>query len=163
MAKTADYALGEFTYPRGWFMIGTSADATTTPAAVRYFGQDMVGWRADSGRLTVMDAYTHTVLHQFPRIERHLLCGMAPESFSLLALAPAHRLAPHSSLAHMFDTVRRNSGPKRTRFAARLDEGGGWELEFQEALAFLEESIQQQQPVLILGTALNMLTVRRLI
>jgi hypothetical protein len=78
---------------------------------------------------------------------------MAPESFSLLALAPAHQLAPHSSLAHMFDTVRRNSGPKRTRFAAKLDAGGGWELEFHEALAFLEESIQQQQPVLILGTA----------
>lgn len=89
----------------------------------------------------------------WPWFERHLLCGMAPESFSLLALAPAHRLAPHSSLAHMFETVKSKSGPQRTRFAARLDEGGGWELEFQEALAFLEESILQQQPVLILGTA----------
>lgn len=26
-------------------------------------------------RLEELDAYTHTVLHQFPRIERHLLCA----------------------------------------------------------------------------------------
>jgi hypothetical protein len=89
----------------------------------------------------------------WPWFERHLLCGMAPESFSLLALAPAHHVAPHSSLAHMFETVKCKSGPQRSSFAARLDAGGGWELEFQEALAVLEESIQQQQPVLILGTA----------
>ena len=45
VAKTADYGLGEFTFPRGWFMIGTSADATTTPAAVRFFGEEMVLYR----------------------------------------------------------------------------------------------------------------------
>ena len=26
-------------------------------------------------KLEELDAYTHTVLHQFPRIERHLLCA----------------------------------------------------------------------------------------
>ncbi|MBC7491495.1 MAG: aromatic ring-hydroxylating dioxygenase subunit alpha [Novosphingobium sp.] len=57
MAKTADYGLGEFTYPRGWFMVGTAADATTTPAAVRYFGQDMVLYRGASGRVFLIEAY----------------------------------------------------------------------------------------------------------
>ena len=57
MAKTADYALGEYTYPRGWFMIGTSADATTTPAAVRYFGEDMVMYRGESGKVFLIEAY----------------------------------------------------------------------------------------------------------
>ena len=57
MASTADYGLGEFTYPRGWFMIGTSADATTVPLAVRYFGQDMVLYRGHSGRVFLVEAY----------------------------------------------------------------------------------------------------------
>ena len=49
MATTADYGLGEFTYPRGWFMIGQSADATKTPVGVRYFGQDLVMYRGEGG------------------------------------------------------------------------------------------------------------------
>lgn len=57
MAKTADYALGEFTFPRGWFMIATSAEATTTPAAVRFFGEDMVLYRGESGRVFLIEAY----------------------------------------------------------------------------------------------------------
>jgi 3-ketosteroid 9alpha-monooxygenase subunit A len=35
MAKTADYGLGEHTFPRGWFMVATSEEVTTTPLAVR--------------------------------------------------------------------------------------------------------------------------------
>lgn len=57
MATTADYGLGEFTFPRGWFMVGTSEEATTTPAAVRYFGQDMVLYRGHSGRVFLIEAY----------------------------------------------------------------------------------------------------------
>ena len=50
-------ALGEFTFPRGWFMVATSDEATTTPAAVRYFGQDMVLYRGQSGRVFLVEAY----------------------------------------------------------------------------------------------------------
>ena len=57
MATTADYGLGEFTFPRGWFMIGTSAEATTTPAAVRFFGEDLVLYRGESGRPHLLAAY----------------------------------------------------------------------------------------------------------
>ena len=57
MATTADYKLGEFTFPRGWFMIGRSADATRTPAAVRFFGEDLVLYRGESGRVVLMEAY----------------------------------------------------------------------------------------------------------
>jgi 3-ketosteroid 9alpha-monooxygenase subunit A len=57
MATTAEYGLGEFTFPRGWFMAGTSEDATTKPAAVRYFGQDMVLYRGGSGRVFLVEAY----------------------------------------------------------------------------------------------------------
>jgi 3-ketosteroid 9alpha-monooxygenase subunit A len=57
MATTADYGLGEFTYPRGWFMIGTAEEATSVPAAVRFFGEDMVLYRGASGRVFLVEAY----------------------------------------------------------------------------------------------------------
>lgn len=57
MAKSADYGLGPFTYPRGWFMVAASTEITSTPLAMRYFGQDLVGYRGASGRAYVSDAY----------------------------------------------------------------------------------------------------------
>ncbi len=57
MATTADYRLGEFPFPRGWFMVGKSEDATTTPTAVRYFGEDLVLYRGASGKPFLVEAY----------------------------------------------------------------------------------------------------------
>ena len=58
MARTADYGLGEYTFPRGWFMVGTSAEASDTPKAVRFFGEDMVLYRGgQSGRPFLVEAY----------------------------------------------------------------------------------------------------------
>ena len=57
MAKTADYDLGEFTFPRGWFMVARTDEVSKKPLNLRYFGQDMVLYRGDSGRLVLMDAY----------------------------------------------------------------------------------------------------------
>ena len=57
MATSAEYKLGEFAFPRGWFMVGGSEDATTTPRAVRYFAEDMVLYRGESGRVFLVEAY----------------------------------------------------------------------------------------------------------
>ena len=57
MAKTADYEIGEFTFPRGWFMIAEAEEVTMKPKPIRFFGQDMVVYRGMSGRVVVMDAY----------------------------------------------------------------------------------------------------------
>lgn len=57
MATSAEYGLGDFTYPRGWFMAGASDEATTAPLAVRFFGQDMVLYRGQSGRVFLVEAY----------------------------------------------------------------------------------------------------------
>jgi 3-ketosteroid 9alpha-monooxygenase subunit A len=57
MAKSSDYRLGEFEFPRGWFMVGESAEATSTPKAMRYLGQDMVMYRGESGKVYVTEAY----------------------------------------------------------------------------------------------------------
>jgi 3-ketosteroid 9alpha-monooxygenase subunit A len=58
MATTADYGLGEFTYPRGWFMVARSDEVTATPIGVRYFGEEMVMYRgAQSGKVFMVEAY----------------------------------------------------------------------------------------------------------
>jgi 3-ketosteroid 9alpha-monooxygenase subunit A len=59
MATTKDYKLGDFTFPRGWFMIATSETINThKPIPVRYFGKDMVLFRGQaSGKPILMDAY----------------------------------------------------------------------------------------------------------
>lgn len=46
MATTAEYGLGEYTYPRGWFMVARSEEIGTTPTAVRFFGEDTGARRA---------------------------------------------------------------------------------------------------------------------
>ncbi|SMH37430.1 Rieske 2Fe-2S domain-containing protein [Azospirillum agricola] len=57
MAGSAEYGLGAFTFPRGWFMVADSAEVTSVPLAVRYFGQDLVLYRGESGRAYMVDAY----------------------------------------------------------------------------------------------------------
>ena len=57
MAKTSDYGLGEFTYPRGWFMAARSQDLADGVLSVRYFGEDMVIYRGQSGQAYMVDAY----------------------------------------------------------------------------------------------------------
>ena len=56
MATTKDYRLGEFTYPRGWFMVADAEEITTTPKNERFFGQDVVIYRGESGRVFMVDA-----------------------------------------------------------------------------------------------------------
>ena len=58
MATTADYGLGEFTYPRGWFMVARSEEIGTTPVAARFFGEDVVLYRGgQSGKVFMLEAY----------------------------------------------------------------------------------------------------------
>ncbi|HUD91735.1 Rieske 2Fe-2S domain-containing protein [Sphingobium sp.] len=57
MAKTADYNLGEFTFPRGWLMVARASEVGDAPSAIRMFGRDLVIYRGVSGRLVLLDAY----------------------------------------------------------------------------------------------------------
>ena len=44
--------------PTGWFQVAWSAELGVREVRrMRYFGRDLVAWRADSGDVTVMDAY----------------------------------------------------------------------------------------------------------
>lgn len=57
MATTKEYDLGEFTFPRGWFMVADSATVTREPRSIHFFGQDLALYRGESGRVVLLDAY----------------------------------------------------------------------------------------------------------
>ena len=76
----------------------------------------------------------------------------APTDCDLVVLAPHPRLMPHSSLVHMFETVRRKLSASETVFVGELDAHGAWVINFEAALAALRMS---RRPKLILGTAFS--------
>lgn len=57
MTKTADYKLGEFTYPRGWFMIAQAAELGAVPLPLHYFGRALALYRGQSGMLHLVDGH----------------------------------------------------------------------------------------------------------
>lgn len=65
MATTAEYGLGAFTFPRGWFMVARAMDVTPNPTALRMFGRELVIYRGESGRIVLLDAYC-------PHMQAHL-------------------------------------------------------------------------------------------
>lgn len=65
MATTAEYKLGDFTFPRGWLMVARASDVTGAPMAIRMLGRDLVAYRGASGRVVLLDAYC-------PHMKAHL-------------------------------------------------------------------------------------------
>ena len=56
MATTAEYALGPFTYPRGWFMVAESKEVGDAVLPLRFFGRELALYRGQSGKLVLLDA-----------------------------------------------------------------------------------------------------------
>jgi 3-ketosteroid 9alpha-monooxygenase subunit A len=69
MATSAEYRLGEYAFPRGWFAVANGSDVGRKPIGVHYFGQDMVLYRGESGRVVMLDAYC-------PHMGTHLASGV---------------------------------------------------------------------------------------
>ena len=57
MARSKDYKLGEFDFPRGWFMIGVADELPDNPTTLHFFGKDMVFYRGESGAPHLVHAY----------------------------------------------------------------------------------------------------------
>ena len=68
MAKTQDYQLGPFTYPRGWLMVAAADTVTSIPTEARICGEDVVLYRGESGRAYMVEAYC-------PHMGAHLAVG----------------------------------------------------------------------------------------
>ena len=57
MALTKDYGLGEYTFPRGWFMVAEASELKDKVLPVRFFGQEFALYRGKSGKVVLLDAF----------------------------------------------------------------------------------------------------------
>ena len=78
-------------------------------------------------------------------------------NYKLTILTPPPAQALHSSLVHMFETVRQKLGAPESAFVGRLELDGSWTLDFDAALATLGNNPHSalRTPQLILGTAFS--------
>ena len=81
-------------------------------------------------------------------------------------LTPPPEQVPHSSLVHMFETVRMKLGGARTvavgqnpasraEFFGKMAADGTWTLDFEATLASLNSPLIARHPLLVLGTAFS--------
>lgn len=80
-------------------------------------------------------------------------CGLPLAECRLISLTPPAKQVPHSSLVHMFDFVRQQTGVGVESFVGRVGKDGAWTLDFDAALAALKQT--DSKPQLVLGTAFS--------
>jgi hypothetical protein len=73
----------------------------------------------------------------------------------LAILTPPPAEAPHSSLVHMFETIRREVEWPGSPFVGKVFEDGAWALDAEAALEWLRAASGSGQPLLMLGTAFS--------
>jgi hypothetical protein len=88
---------------------------------------------------------------------RHLLPGGEPKKSSsdcsLAILTPPFSQAPHSSLAYMFETIRRALDSDASAFLGAGARHGDWTLDWQRTIETLRRAVDAGEPLLLLGTA----------
>jgi hypothetical protein len=77
--------------------------------------------------------------------------------FAMICLTPPQTMAPHSSLVHMFETVRQKLGAAETVFVGKIAADGSWIVNFDTVFAALSPGRQTPDPRyhLLLGTAFS--------
>jgi hypothetical protein len=94
---------------------------------------------------------------------RHLLADSAEPTpahgLRLLALTPSAACAPHSSLAHMIETVAATWDGATPFFLGEVDSAGQWRVQLSEAAGALAECQRRGEPACVLGTAFSLVTV----
>jgi hypothetical protein len=82
-------------------------------------------------------------------------CERAIGHWPLAILTPPPSQAPHSSLVHMFETIRRELGSGGSRFVGRVTGDGIWTLDLKAAVEALRKASHTGERLLILGTAFS--------
>jgi len=77
------------------------------------------------------------------------------DSPRLLILTPPATDAPHSSLVHMFDTLRRAMEQPSNVFYGTLASDGGWQIDFPAVAQSLTKIKSENNPCFLLGTAFS--------
>jgi hypothetical protein len=76
-------------------------------------------------------------------------------SWQMAMLTPPPAQAPHSSLVHMFETVRREWRSASSQFFGCTDTVCAWHLNFEAVSSALREACDTDCPVVLLGTAFS--------
>ena len=76
-------------------------------------------------------------------------------SIELIFLTPPPQEAPHSSLIHMFETIRVEYGGNIGSFVGKTSADGSWILDFDQLTQKLEAACSQNYPVGLFGTAFS--------
>ncbi len=74
---------------------------------------------------------------------------------SAIFLTPPPAQASHSSLVHMFDTIRQKLAAPETAFVGKLAADGSWTLDFDTMVASLNSPRATRHASLVLGTAFS--------
>jgi hypothetical protein len=83
------------------------------------------------------------------------LRGAGVGEWRLAILTPRPTQAPHSSLVHMFETVRRRVGAAEDVFLGGLESDGTWNLDLTRTGSALRLAVAADRPVVLLGTAFS--------
>jgi hypothetical protein len=73
----------------------------------------------------------------------------------LLVLTPPPKKAPHSSLVHMFETIRQKFGLPESIFTGNISSDGAWTLDFAATIQKLNIATKTKKPLMLLGTAFS--------
>lgn len=86
---------------------------------------------------------------------RACLLGDVSRKVNFLMLTPTAVQAPHSSLVHMFETLRREFGSDSSVFCGGIDASGAWSSEYDRVIAAMQTALEWNTPVMLMGTAFN--------
>jgi hypothetical protein len=73
----------------------------------------------------------------------------------LVFLTPNQNAAPHSSLVHMFETVRRKFGLPESAFTGDISTDGSWAVDLARTIQKLKLACDMGKPLTLLGTAFS--------
>jgi len=91
-----------------------------------------------------------------PWFQAHLLADLEPAAkLPMVLLTPDAIQAPCSSLVHMFEMLRRAFGSTDSWFTGAVDADSTWKIDFDAALRALQQAMERNRPVVLLGTAFN--------
>jgi hypothetical protein len=83
-------------------------------------------------------------------------CRLPMADGRLVCLTPPPSQAPHSSLVHMFETVRSRACESADQsFLGAVAPDGSWVLDFEAVVTTLKSAIANRQPAILLGTAFS--------
>jgi hypothetical protein len=81
--------------------------------------------------------------------------GLAIGDWRFAILTPQPSQVPHSSLVHMFETIRRKLNLSGSVFLGKVAADDAWILDFAGTVATLRESVDRKRPLILLGTAFS--------